>query len=244
MSDTIRSRSSNDGETLQVPRARIHKKILDAAAEQPEASMETIADRVSGASVGLVEQVLDDYGDPADEQETDSPSGKPDEAIETDSPMALSNQEVESPADSPVDLSELTDKQRETIRAIVENPHATQTDLAEEFGVSAATINHRVNSIPGFEWKLRHRFIDTMLDEDTPTMDEGNEGERPAAELSERVADLEERLALLEERGDPSSGSSTVVADPELVHKVVHACLESDRITEDEELQILESLLE
>ena len=56
-------RSSQSGQ----PRAMIHKKILDVAGDNPDASLERIADEVSGASVTFVEQVLDEYGDPADQ---------------------------------------------------------------------------------------------------------------------------------------------------------------------------------
>lgn len=51
------------------PRAMIHRRILDVAASDPDASMEAIADEVSGASPALVERVLDEYGDPGREDE-------------------------------------------------------------------------------------------------------------------------------------------------------------------------------
>jgi hypothetical protein len=47
------------------PRAIIHRRILDAAAETPSASIADLAGEVSGATPDLVERVLDDYGDPA-----------------------------------------------------------------------------------------------------------------------------------------------------------------------------------
>ncbi|MDY6819121.1 MAG: hypothetical protein SVG88_10710 [Halobacteriales archaeon] len=50
------------------PKAVIHKKILDVAESNPDASIEGIADEISGASPALVERVLDDYGDPAESQ--------------------------------------------------------------------------------------------------------------------------------------------------------------------------------
>ncbi|MFB6191979.1 MAG: hypothetical protein ABEI11_01515 [Haloarculaceae archaeon] len=46
------------------PRAVIHKRILDVAADQPDASMAAIADEITGATTDLVERVLDEYGDP------------------------------------------------------------------------------------------------------------------------------------------------------------------------------------
>lgn len=66
----------NVGGLPRQPRAMIHKKILEAAEESPNASIEGLADEISGASAGLVERVLDEYGDPAgeaDESATQSP---------------------------------------------------------------------------------------------------------------------------------------------------------------------------
>lgn len=247
MSDSAYSRSSTDGEPPRVPRATIHKQILDAAAEEPEASMETIADRVSGASLGLVEQVLDKYGDPADSQASETASETGDNATENDSSMELSDQKTAPDGEPPVELSELTEKQRETIEAIAENPHATQSELADEFEVSAATINNRVNTIPGFEWKLRHQFIDTMLDDDTASANGGDQGPDPTEDkggddLAEKIMELETRIERLEQ---PEAGrdENTLIDDTELLHKLIHASMDSDRITEDEELRILEELL-
>ena len=53
----------------KTPRAVIHKQILDAAERRPNASLEGLAGQVSGASVGLVEEVLEEYGDPGESAE-------------------------------------------------------------------------------------------------------------------------------------------------------------------------------
>lgn len=52
--------------------------------------------------------------------------------------------------------------------------------------------------------------------------------------LSSRIADVEARIA----------NEESVLEDPDLVHKIVHACMESERISESEELRILKELLE
>jgi len=58
--------------------------------------------------------------------------------------------------------------------------------------------------------------------------------------LDDRLSGLEEQLDAIEaEREEPDSA----LADPELLHKVVHACLESETITEEEELRIIQSLM-
>ena len=58
-------------------------------------------------------------------------------------------------------------------------------------------------------------------------------------DLSEQLAELEGQVETVTDGG----GSPQPFQDPELVHKVVHACMDSDKISEDEELRILDSLL-
>lgn len=52
------------------PRAMVHKRILDRAETDPDATIEEIAREVSGGTVPLVEQVLEEYGDPGRESPT------------------------------------------------------------------------------------------------------------------------------------------------------------------------------
>lgn len=60
-----------------VPRAVIHKQILDVAESAPDASMSAIAEEVSGATTELVEKVLEEYGDPGQtvDADRDDPMG-------------------------------------------------------------------------------------------------------------------------------------------------------------------------
>ncbi|MDQ2071706.1 winged helix-turn-helix transcriptional regulator [Haloarcula sp. H-GB4] len=58
-------------------------------------------------------------------------------------------------------------------------------------------------------------------------------------DLSTQLAELEGQVETVTDGG----GSPQPFQDPELVHKVVHACMDSDKISEDEELRILDSLL-
>lgn len=60
-------------------------------------------------------------------------------------------------------------------------------------------------------------------------------------EVLSRLDRIEDRLDGLES-GD-ASGPSGGIADPELAHKVVHACMESDHVSEDEELQVVAAVL-
>lgn len=56
------------------PKAMIHKRILESAADNPEMPMSTIAESVSGATVDLVEKVLSEYGDPGEGQGVNEPA--------------------------------------------------------------------------------------------------------------------------------------------------------------------------
>ncbi|KAA9396976.1 winged helix-turn-helix transcriptional regulator [Haloarcula sp. CBA1130] len=58
-------------------------------------------------------------------------------------------------------------------------------------------------------------------------------------DLSAQLAELEGQVETVTDGG----GSPQPFQDPELVHKVVHACMDSDKISEEEELRILDSLL-
>ncbi|MDS0475725.1 winged helix-turn-helix domain-containing protein [Natrinema sp. 1APR25-10V2] len=77
------------------PRAIIHKRILEVAEAQPEASMDEIAAEVSAATPMLVDQVLEEYGDPGDDAEDTVSTTATGEA---------------TPADEAVDAESMTDE--------------------------------------------------------------------------------------------------------------------------------------
>jgi hypothetical protein len=327
MSNTQQTHYYDDGaQNSPLPRAVIHKRILDAAETHPGDSVEDLAASVSGASVTLVERVLETYGDPgetpAEEPPSadDSPTPSSDTAAEAAETTATADSATESTAttnsvaeaerppfavadgtvprsesetvsvtgdpdagdttahaerspdpadrveettvDRGIDAREdpaadewfdgLTTQQQETLAAVVEHPHATQRDLADILGVSCATINRRVNSIENFDWEDRRAFVTTMLDADTADIaDTAEPTDRTpdvfAAAQSEPPADVDtdvdRRLSALERRVDEECGGNSVFDDPELAHKILHACMNSDRISEAEELRIVEEAL-
>lgn len=233
-----------------------HKQILDVAADNPEASVEDLAAKVPSATAELVERVLEEYGDPASEDESpeSEESPEPEEPTMGDE-TPESDQTVSQPATGEQaypDPSDLSAAERETIRAINEHPTASQRDLADELGVTASTVSNRVNGIDGFDWANREQFAKAVLgerDTDSPeTSPATSEMSEVAAafqstvdELATQISDLEGRMETI---ADGSGAThAQVFQDPELVHKVVHACMSSENITEEEELRILESLL-
>lgn len=352
----------------RVPRAVIHKQILDVAASKPDASMNAIADEVSGATTELVEKVFDEYGDPGEsaDNEPDNPvvtadttvdspvadeassEEQPSEASDDDPPtlefdgdqsppksedegdsketVATTNSTVTpseleasessrentidgqtaDTAEDAVDASTsdpdvpdpatLTDTQLETLRVIHDRPDATQAELASVFDITSASVSQRVNSIDGFEWENRRAFTNTLFDtsgvddrtpiepdggtdtsfsegpnvtmtdvEKTADSDESNTTDenttmttesdttmKPDSTEQEQTCDCAEQLAAVADQVDrleeqltnrSQSHSGSLVDDPELAHKVVHACLQSDQISKDEELQLLQNMM-
>lgn len=267
------------------PRAMIHKKILDVASEQPDASLDDIAAQVSSANTDLVERVLDKYGDPAD-------TSPPDDTADTPSP------EDEDPAtpDAPAlpSMSEITEKQRQTLQAIYDHPDASQQEIADLLDVTAPTVSRRVNTIEDFDWSDRHPIATAILDStlgpdsdtpgdqhtkttpnsdadtpasqdtdtptgtdpeppcetdtdtppdqdtDTPSMSQNVATGEPLEALADRITELERQLGT----STDTSIEGPFGGDTELLHKVIHACMESETITQDEELQIIEQLLQ
>lgn len=165
---------------------------------------------------------------------------------------------------------DLTEKQREVLEAIARRPGATQQEIAAQFDVSRATISNRVNSIDGFEWADREAFVEAVLgDARVPevTMDGGStpdttptDAEEPGtddpqsvrsgagasqeiAELAGDIERLEGRISELERSRRESPQEAIGLEDPELVHKVVHACMQAESIDESEELRIVKELM-
>lgn len=211
-----------------VPRSVRHKRVLDIAEESPDASCEEIAEEIPSITAEYVERVLDEYGDPASEAEAsdNDNKGEPDERESTDS------------------LSEYSNKQIETLQAIARNPEATQSELGELLGVSGATVCNRLLEIEEFDWECREEYVLKVLDAENSLMEEETKPmakdtakhEADLQELSDRVATVEKQVNGIAADG----GSSQPMLDPKLTRKVLHECLQSDKITEDEELELLE----
>lgn len=221
-----------------------------------------------------------------------------------------------SPAeDTAPDPEDLTQKERETLRAIFYEPTATQDQIADMLSISRATVSNRVNAISGFDWADRGSFVDELFDEQLTVGDSvspANGGDSAAAQnagkeavtdgapsasadpsvsdsaprnphnatrdgvvdgpvpsdpdpaeqdgttdstaagsgdtieaMSHQLDELAQQLATMEQELDNSSEADggSPLGDTDLLHKVVHACMNSDQITEDEELVVLESLM-
>ena len=195
--------------------------------------MEAIADDVSGATVAIVDQVLEEYGDPGEspgesenvgddsssDAETDdhqadrtpdssATARDPPESDDAESAMT----EHDSRSDTDLELSlepdDVTEKQRETLAEIYRRPDATQAALAETLGVSSATISQRVNAIDEFHWADRHEFVEVLFDdgdwfEDDAVEETARDGPEPESDSGA------ERTAI-DGSGSDSSATSNV----------------------------------
>lgn len=242
----------HDGErnrASSIPRATIHKQILDAATAQPDASTDELSTQVSGASVSLVEKVLEEYGDPAT---IDQPASKPiDDAVEPqtnesingtgETPMTSHDDHQEH--DLTLDPAQYTTKQLETLREVRRHPDATQAELAERLDISDATVCQRVQSIDGFDWSERREFVDAVFDNGEVPHDVSESGTHSNVELVELIDKLNRQLHAVEHRLDTQMASKVALANPDLTHKILHVCLKSDNISEDEELEIVKAFI-
>ncbi|MFB6297364.1 MAG: winged helix-turn-helix transcriptional regulator [Salinirussus sp.] len=254
------------------PRAIVHKQILEAAASRPDATLDEIAEEVGSATPDLVDRVLEEFGDPADEAtgddsetanspdgghadgrtepQSENPTERDTETMSENGQSAPATDDTEkqddgddesaSASSKPDTLAEMTDRQRETLRAVHDDPGASQGAIADRLGVSRATVSRRLGEVPGFEWDDRAGFVADLFEEE-PAGDGATD-----EEVATRLGALERQVAALQAdvdaAGDDGSEAGAPLP-PGLAHKVVHACLESDRVSEDEELRLLEHLL-
>lgn len=195
-----------------------------------------------------------------DSQESDPPNAETTGSSGNPAEEDASEEESASdPADDErmdVPLEDLTDRQRELLEEVATRPEATQAEIADHFDVTRATVSRWASDIEGFEWRDRADVVAQAFDTpstavstdggptaetapvgteaETPTIPDGADGD-----LAARLDALESRLGELESAGSEDDAA----VDVELAHKVAHACLQSDAISDDEELRILEWLM-
>lgn len=83
-------------------------------------------------------------------------------------------------------------------------------------------------------------------DNATQLMTDGNEYLEPhLCQLGDRIDHLAMEIGELHQQFDAAATpkQEAVTIDPELTHKVLHACLQADYISEDEELRLVQDLL-
>src|SRR6056297_20464 len=107
---------TKDGPSL--PKSMRHKQILDAAADEPDASISDLARAVPSATPDLVERVLEEHGDPA----ADAAVGS---GADSSTPTDDGTQSAESPTD---DATEETTRSGEAPAADADPAAVESTD--------------------------------------------------------------------------------------------------------------------
>jgi DNA-binding CsgD family transcriptional regulator len=107
------------------PRAVVHRNILDVAEAEPEASIKAIAQRVSGATVPLVERVLENYGDPADATANDDDATE----AETDDAEASWGDDTNAPTNPDVAAESDATSVEESVDTDTTTPNANDAPV-------------------------------------------------------------------------------------------------------------------
>jgi transcriptional regulator with XRE-family HTH domain len=198
------------------------------------------------------------------EPETDDSERAAAGGSETESETMTDDTPVRAP-------EELSDKELAVLEVVAERPDATQAEIADVLGVSRATVSKRASGIDGFDWQRRAAFVDRLFEDDVDTVTRGEaeastvppsslerddaraDGDRRRTtesglasgagadrdEIAARLDRIESRLDGLESREARANG----ISDPTLAHKVVHACMESENVSEEEELRVVSAVL-
>ena len=228
--------------------------LTDESAPDPPAADESSDERADGDRGGGGQDGLTPGEERADDASRDTDRNDPAMAAKTNGRQA-----DDSTDEQETELS-LSERQRRTLRAVSERPDASQSDIAEVLDVTRATVSRRLNAIPGFEWDDRRSFAGSVFG-DEPEGEEADgdatdgdgrdatDGDGRDDETVRRTLDrLERRLAALEDGDGADAGDESPVATlsltPELAQKALRVCLDSDRITDDEERELLRAAVD
>lgn len=247
----------------------------EAGVDQQAGSAETDTDEAGSSEAAGGTETVDNHSTGTSPAESDTEKTAGD--AETAEPEKPGSSEQRANTDSTTDDESLSADDRALLRAVHDHPEATQRELSDHLGVSAATVNRRVDAVEGLQWRNRRSFVEQYFDSDTDvhtttnpsTMtngaepsnedDEGAQSQDEADEeaaleaLEKRIDKLEEQLEAVAEadRANPSAtaeqGSEADVPalydDPDLAHRVVHACMQYEEISDDEERRILREMM-
>jgi len=130
-------------------------------------SDESTTDDSPGAVNGMDEEIRS-AGERSTERETtsDDRSGAPTEQDDASGGGSGESSETGTEAGAYPPPEALSEKQLETLRMIADHPEAPQRELADQLGVTAATVSRRMNTIDWFEWRDREAFAEAVLPDD------------------------------------------------------------------------------
>ena len=211
--DETREAEVSDGEAGAEPSADAQAvKSVDEQAAEAAGGGASDADELmaSGSETGDTDEEAtnDSDGDTSEEAASGSDADDDDNVTTGDDTRDTGDDGATYPA--PDDLSA---KQRAVLEVIAEYPDATQRELGDKLGVSAATVSNRANSIDGFDWSDRREFVDQVLDSESSSDDPGEVYGEKSEDTNERSAESGGRESQSSaETGDSEGETSTTAA--------------------------------
>lgn len=220
------------------------RQTLQAIHEQPEATQRELADTLDIAPATISNRVNAIDGFEWDNRHeftqalfTDESTPQPPTETESKDPTETSSPESTSDQPTPNNPPADTSPSPET-----SNPKTTTDTNAETAATSetppeqAAVADGATNS-DTTQPAESETPEPTSPEQQTPPTD--HEEAETLEQLSERLTNIEEQLEALEHH----EASDQVVSDPDLAHKILHACLEADTISEEDELEIIRKFI-
>lgn len=239
------SQTKSDSSSQRVPRAIIHKNILDEAEKRPDAAVEDIADNVSGASVKLAKKVLEEYGDPASDEGAAYSTNSP-ETTDSDAGVdRITERDHGGSALDSIDYLHLSEREKQLLQTIYEYPDATKAELADRLGCSREEVLQIVDSISNFEWDRRREIVRRLFSDQHTSGDERGDVDSAIRELAAKVDELESQISELDRKiaGD-APGREESLSDSEFMHRIIQACMASEHISEEEELEVIKQFVD
>ena len=220
----------------QQVRALVDRGHLDAERDDTEVDQET---EIGGDGIAGVE----------DDTEIDGNDTEADEHTEIES------QDVASAArEAGVVIEEETDSERgdqsdnrSDHKSRMESETRTQTGTSASDSMRPTDLTDREKSANGGREFESHESVNSRVDsadavaERDESISRESDAERSIADLTAQVESLNRRVRTLER--DEKSVDTEPIFDPELTHKIIHACIDADHVSEDEELQIIKGIL-
>jgi hypothetical protein len=214
---------------------KTQRKILKAIAKNPTATQGELGDQFDVASATICSHVNSIDGFNWDDRKDFVEGFLP--SVELNAPGSSSETEAEEPADER-EAEEPADEREAEEPAVVVNDAGPTIEAKADGGTGSDLSENTMIE--------EEQSQATGTDESQCSV-EGEDGSTELTrqlELQAELQSLREHLIQVEEQVKAVDADSNIVFDqPELAHKVIHACMKSDVISEDEEVQIIKQFL-
>ena len=198
---------SKSESTSTQPKSIRQKRILDIAADNPGATLAEIAERIPSVSADHVDRVLDQYGDPATSDESDTTQSA------TGSPNADSNDDASGDSHDSRDddaLSETPDQTDEPLSTTDEQPDSSKTTEAP---VSTSLMDSDTES--ELTEPVAEQEPEAASDEPVAESEAEAASDKPVAESEAEAEPEDASTEMIESDADDVSSTEETTPDPE-----------------------------